>query len=421
MLSLRSVEAALLRASSLVSFASAIACSLVAFSSDAHAQKLYFRAALDGAQQTPPVPTSGRGTGYFEMDRAANTLSVRVTYAGLTAAENAAHIHGFAPPGGAAGIVFPLPLGSTKNAVWNYAEADEANIINGLTYVNIHTTSFGGGEIRGQIVRDTNPAFLVASLDALQQTPPVASSGTGTGWVSVDTVGNTLTYQMTYTGLTSAENAAHIHGFAAAGAAAGIKFVLPLGPTKSGVIPYVEADESGILGNLTYFNVHTATFGGGEIRGQILMGTTNPNTYCTPKVNSLGCTPVISANGTPSATSGSGFVVSATNVINNKPGLLIYANTGGAAVPFSGGTLCINTPIRRSIPLNSTGNPPPNDCSGLYTIDMNAFAVGALGGIPAAYLTASGTVVCCQFWGRDNGFTPPDNATLTDALQYQIP
>jgi len=142
--------------------------------------------------------------------------------------------------------------------------------------------------------------------------------------------------------------------------------------------------------------------------------------YCTPKVNSLGCTPSISSSGVASATAGVGFSVQAVNVINNKPGLLLYGGTGRASGPFAGGVLCISTPVNRSIALGSAGNPPPNDCSGVYSIDMNAFAIGALGGSPAAFLTVAGTVVDCQFWGRDNGFTAPGNATLSDGLEYTI-
>ncbi len=143
-----------------------------------------------------------------------------------------------------------------------------------------------------------------------------------------------------------------------------------------------------------------------------------PVVYCAAKVNSMGCTPTIGFNGVSSASAGSGFNISASNVIGNTPGLLIYSSSGRAATPFLGGTLCMQGPIRRSMVLNSGG--ASGSCTGLYSIDMNAFADGALGGSPQSFLKVPGTLVNCQFWGRDPGFQSPNNVTLSDALEFVV-
>jgi len=72
--------------------------------------------------------------------------------------------------------------------------------------------------------------------------------------------------------------------------------------------------------------------------------------YCTAKLNSLGCTPVIAGAGNPSATNAAPFVVSASQVRNQKPGLILYTPGGvQSAQPFQGGTLCLGgAPIRRT-------------------------------------------------------------------------
>jgi len=142
--------------------------------------------------------------------------------------------------------------------------------------------------------------------------------------------------------------------------------------------------------------------------------------FCTAKLNSLGCMPSIDSDGAPSATAGTGFTITASNVINDKPGVLLYTDAGRASTAFQGGWLCLDTPIKRSVTIHSGGTSPPEDCSGVYSIDMNAFAAGALGGAPASYLRVPGTTVYVQFWGRDNGFPAPDNSTLSNALSFSI-
>jgi hypothetical protein len=147
---------------------------------------------------------------------------------------------------------------------------------------------------------------------------------------------------------------------------------------------------------------------------------TTVTVYCTAKLNSLGCTPTISASGSPSASAGAGFTLSGANVRNNTAGILIYGVNGAAAVPFQGGFLCVQPPIKRSIAVHSGGSPVGSDCSGLYSIDMSAFAAGALGGNPLPDLQVAGTRVNCQFWGRDPGYPAPSNSSLTDAAEYTV-
>ena len=77
--------------------------------------------------------------------------------------------------------------------------------------------------------------------------------------------------------------------------------------------------------------------------------SSGPLTYCTAKQNSCGTFPAISGSGRPSATAGSGFTVSASNVKANKLGILMYTGAGPASQPFMGGTLCIATPAPEAL------------------------------------------------------------------------
>ncbi|MBI2459254.1 MAG: DUF5011 domain-containing protein [Parcubacteria group bacterium] len=127
-----------------------------------------FSATLNGAQEVPGAASGATGSGSFIIDTAANTLSFNLNYSGLVGgAETAAHIHGPAAAGINALPVFTLPLGASKMGVWNYPENLEADILAGNMYVNIHTTLFPNGEIRGQILRTPNIQNMIRNAGTI--------------------------------------------------------------------------------------------------------------------------------------------------------------------------------------------------------------------------------------------------------------
>ncbi|MCC6406182.1 MAG: hypothetical protein IT453_03375 [Planctomycetes bacterium] len=137
-----------------------------------------------------------------------------------------------------------------------------------------------------------------------------------------------------------------------------------------------------------------------------------PEVYCTAKTNSLGCVPQLAFSGSPSLSGPDDFTLSATQVLNNKFGIVFWG-PGATAIPFGGGTLCVKAPIVRTNVQSSGGNPPPDDCSGDYSLLFSHAYVAAQGLTP-------GFVVHGQFWSRDPGFAPPDNLGLTAAVRFEL-
>jgi uncharacterized protein YjdB len=112
------------------------------------------------------------------------------------------------------------------------------------------------------------------TLSGANEVPAIplgSRTATGSGTFVIDTEANTLTFDIQYSGLTSVETVAHIHGPAGVGLNAPPVFDLPatLG-TKTGTWNYPENLEADILAGNMYVNVHTQLFPNGEIRGQIL-------------------------------------------------------------------------------------------------------------------------------------------------------
>jgi len=135
----------------------------------------------------------------------------------------------------------------------------------------------------------SNPAtHFRATLNAANEPGGVTSSGTGAAEYTVD--GGTVSYTVTFTGLTANANAGHIHvGPAGVNGGVTVPFTVPRAPagtfsgtftaanvaaasTSDGGIGVDAGDYNGLLQLMrageTYTNIHTSNNPNGEIRGQ---------------------------------------------------------------------------------------------------------------------------------------------------------
>ncbi len=113
-------------------------------------QPLVFTANLNAAQETPPNNSTAVGTATLLLSPDEQTARVSLSFNGLSSAETAAHIHGPAPPGTAGAILFPLPNSAFTDFLISPSATDVQNLKNGQLYINVHSSNFLNGEIRGQ-------------------------------------------------------------------------------------------------------------------------------------------------------------------------------------------------------------------------------------------------------------------------------
>jgi CHRD domain/PEP-CTERM motif len=162
----------------------------------ASALPLTYHASLDGPSEFPPNASPATGFASIVLDTAAHTLDIQVTFSDLLGTDSAAHIHCCVSPQAAvptAGVATQLPtftgfpLGVTSGSYshmfdlsldtsWNPAfeaanggtaagaeAALAAGLAQGFAYLNIHSSMFPAGEIRGFLVPEPSTAALLGS------------------------------------------------------------------------------------------------------------------------------------------------------------------------------------------------------------------------------------------------------------------
>lgn len=148
-------------------------------------------------------------------------------------------------------------------------------------------------------VAKADQLIFTTTMTGAQEVPPTGSPGIGSVLLTIDTVTNLMTVNVSFAGLVSPTTIAHIHCCAGPGGIASPATTVPSFPgfpvgvttgtylqtfdltlassynpafiTASGgtVAAAQAAFIAGLLNGQAYFNIHTQQFPGGEIRGQL--------------------------------------------------------------------------------------------------------------------------------------------------------
>jgi CHRD domain len=226
---------------------------------------------LTGFQEVPPKITGATGFGTATVIPSTRMITGSITTTGITG--TAAHIHE-GPVGVASPVIVPMTETPPGSGVWVIppntilTESQFASFQSGNLYFNVHSAANPGGEIRGQIGLFVKNVTLTGA----QETPPRTTAATGTGLLTYNPDLHTISGRVVTTGI--AGIAAHIHT-GPVGVAAPVSIPMAQSPADSNtwLIPdglvLTDAQVADLFGGNMYFNVHSAAFPGGEIRGQI--------------------------------------------------------------------------------------------------------------------------------------------------------
>jgi uncharacterized repeat protein (TIGR01451 family) len=145
-----------------------------------------FVANLIGAQEVPPNNSTATGTATLLLSSDENEAQLALNFQGLSSSQTDSHIHGPAPAGTAGAVLFPIPSGPINDFRISLTPQQALDLKNGLLYINVHSSNFPGGEIRGQF--GTSSAASSVQFSAATY---LVSESAGRATVTVTRLGNT--------------------------------------------------------------------------------------------------------------------------------------------------------------------------------------------------------------------------------------
>lgn len=241
----------------------------------------FFSASLTPAQESAEVESDARGTAALALTP--DGLRFFLTVNGLTSEITNAHFHR-----GAAGVDGPAIRGilesfqgNSATGIWTAGDAepltdeDIRDLFAGNLYLNVHTSNYPAGEIRGQIVPASGTG-MEALLTSEQEGGDVMSDGSGTASLLLTEHG--VQYYLTVHGLTGDISNAHFHRGEAGEDGPVVHGIFDTfdGNTAFGL--WTPDDDQPLTDSLIvelftgglYLNVHSGQYPAGEIRGQVV-------------------------------------------------------------------------------------------------------------------------------------------------------
>ncbi|MBR9861607.1 CHRD domain-containing protein [bacterium] len=232
---------------------------------------LLYTARLSGSNEVPSVNTNATGVAGLIVASDFSKVNLNLTFDNLSSDLTGIHIHeGAAGTNGSVVVDLMQYLNSNQvNAELTELEMDK--LAQGMYYINIHSEDFPNGEIRAQLMLETETSFLV-DLNGGNEVPAVTTDASGLAHFYLTNNNTELRFKVVFDELSGPVTGAHLHA-AAEGMNGSV--VSNLTTMVDGNTIMGSVDPSSFMTELMngeiYLNVHTSANADGEIRGQLNM------------------------------------------------------------------------------------------------------------------------------------------------------